>query len=324
MHRRGEVQRCVLMTAAVPFLLAAHAGQNARAELTTALVPMYTYPGTDPTSWTHLDQSANQINIDAIINPASGPGTFTDTNYVAAIANLDATKYGRAFAYIRTDFGTRDLSAVEADIQSYRTLYGGNKFAGFFIDQMNIPANLGLYQSIYNYIRSIPGSSYTVIGNPGSPFIFPLTPDQVLSTADQLVIFEGPNTALNPGDPGFNDYPYGLNWFQNPSYSSRRFANIIHDAPESSLLSDLSKAQSLNAGSIFITDGTGGNPYDGLPSYWDQEVASLPTPTPEPSSLVVAAFCGIVGSTVAVLRQAVGNSLPQLRTDGEAPFWQGC
>jgi hypothetical protein len=302
MHRPGALQSRILLTAAVMFLLATHADTNARAELTTALVPMYVYPGGGGLSnWTQLDQSANKVNIDAIVNPASGPGTFTDPNYVSAIADLDATKYGKAFAYISTGFGARSLSDVETDIQGYLSLYGGKNFAGFFIDQMSIlPGTLSFYQSIYNYIKQDVGSSYAVIGNPGSPFLNGVSPADYLSTADQLVIFEGPNTAPNPGDPGFNDYPYGLNWFQ--SYSSNRFANIIHDTPASSLLSDMSKAQALNAGSIFVTDGTGGNPYNGLPSYWDQEVAALPTPTPEPSSLVVAAFCGIVASAVAALR----------------------
>ena len=107
---------------------------------------------------------------------------------------------------------------------------------------MNIPANLGLYQSIYNYIKAIPNSSYTVIGNPGNPFIFPLSPDQVLSTADQLVIFEGPNTAPDSNSAGFDSYPYGPDWFQNPAYPSSRFANIIYGASEGSLQSDFSKA----------------------------------------------------------------------------------
>jgi len=153
MDHPGELQRRILLTATVVFLVAAQAGQSARAELTTALVPMYTYAGTDPASWTHLDQSANKIIIDAIINPASGPGTFQDPSYVSAIAALDATKFGK-----------------------------------------------------------------------------------------------------------------GLR---------------VH---------------------LHITDGTGGNPYGQLPSYWDQEVAALAA-TPEPSSLLVAAACGLVACAVGSLRR---------------------
>jgi hypothetical protein len=261
---------------------------------------MYIDPGVDYAPWTQLDNSANSKNIDAIINPDSGPGPSVDPSYVKAIGDVNATRYGKAFAYVYTNFGSRDISLVEADIQKYLSLYGANNFAGFFIDQMNIPANLSYYQSLYNYIKQDVGSSYTVIGNPGNPFIFPLTPDQVLSTADQLVIFEGPNTAP-PGDPGFNNYPYpdtGLTeWWQN--YPSSRFANIIYDTPEGSLQSDFNKAQGLNAGSIYVTMDSS---YGSLPSYWDQEVAMLPTPTPEPSSLIVATACGLVACAVGSLR----------------------
>jgi hypothetical protein len=310
MHRRGKLQRGVLLAAAVTFLVAAYAGKSAKAEITTALVPMYTYPGIDPASWTDLDQSANKIHIDAIINPNNGPGTFTDTNYVAAIANLDATKYGKAYGYIKTGFGGQSLSAMEADVRGYLNLYGGKNFAGFFLDQMSIlPSTLSTYQQLYTYIKTLPGFSFSVIGNPGSPFLNGVSPTDFMSTADQLVIFEGPNTAPGPFDPGFDNYPYGLpQWFRD--FPSSRIANIIHDVPADSgdpthsaaMLSDLSKAQGLNAGSIFVTDGTGGNPYDHLPSYWDQEVALIALNTPEPSSLLVATACGIVATAIAALR----------------------
>jgi hypothetical protein len=305
------------MTAAVMLLLAAHAGQSARADITTALVPMYVYPaGTDLDKWTKLDESANKVNIDAIVNQQSGHVTFYDPNYAKAIAKLDATRYGKAFAYISTftPSGIRSLSDMESDIEAYRNFYGGKSFAGFFIDQMSITTTtLSTYQQLYDYIKTIPGSSYSVIGNPGIPYIYYssptdyLTADQVLSTADQLVIFEGPNTAPDSTSAGFDRYPYGLDWFQH--YPSSRFANIVYGTPDSTTMqNDFAKAQGLNAGSIYITDGTGGNPYDHLPSYWDQEVAMLPTPpTPEPSSLVVAAVCGIVGGAIAALRSRRRN-----------------
>ena len=47
------------------------------------------------------------------------------------------------------------------------------------------------------------------------------------------------------------------------------------------MLADLSKAVSLNAGYVYITDQTLPNPYAQLPSYWDQEVAAIAS-VPEP------------------------------------------
>ena len=45
------------------------------------------------------------------------------------------------------------------------------------------------------------------------------------------------------------------------------------------MLADLSQAVQLDAGYIYITDLSGGNPYDALPSYWDQEVSAVAAAT---------------------------------------------
>jgi len=46
-----------------------------------------------------------------------------------------------------------------------------------------------------------------------------------------------------------------------------------------------------------FTDGTGGNPYDHLPSYWDQEVAAIASlSVPEPSALAMFASGGLLVS----------------------------
>ncbi len=222
---------------------------------------------------------------------------------MSAIANLNATPYGQAFGYISTSFddGTRTLADVEKDIQGYLTLYG-NHFAGFFIDQMNIlPGTLSYYQSIYNYIKSL-DPSYTVIGNPGSPFLNGLTPSQFMSTANIMNVFEGPNTAPSPGAPGFDAYPYGLNWFQ--SFSSSQIANVVYDVPASAMQADLNKAIQLNAGTVYFTDGTGGNAYSALPSYWDQEVAAIKSASvPEPGTFVLLASGCLLASVAVGLRR---------------------
>ncbi len=309
-HDRAKSHHARIVSVAL--LLAAILPANqARAGL-TALVPAYFYPGGSTLSdWDQLDQAAQKINLDVIVNPASGPGTVTDPNYVSAIQNLNATPYGKAFGYISTDFGTRPIGDVEADIQGYLNLYG-NHFAGFFIDQMAIlPGTLAYYQSISSYIKTL-DPSYTVIGNPGSPFLNGVSPANFLSTADVMNTFEGPNTAPSLGSPGFDAYPYGLNWFQ--SEPSDRISNVVYDVPantgdpsqSSAMLADLSKAIQLNAGTVYFTDGTGGNPYSALPSYWDQEVTAIAAASvPEPGTFVLmASACLLSSLTVALRRRA--------------------
>ena len=140
MHRRCELRRCVLMTAAVMFLLG-HAGHKRQGR-------HYHRPGADVRlssgHWSRLlDPSrpvCQQVNIDAIVNQENGHLTFFDSNYAAAIANLDATKYGKAFAYISTTSATAVSRTWKRHPGLFSTYYGGKSFAGFFIDQMNIPS----------------------------------------------------------------------------------------------------------------------------------------------------------------------------------------
>jgi hypothetical protein len=83
--------------------------------------------------------------------------------------------------------------------------------------------------------------------------------------------------------------PYSQNWFE--SYPSDRFTNTIYDVPantgdssqSSAMLADVSQAAQLDAGFVYITNLSGGNPYDGLPSYWDQEVSAVAA-VPEPGT----------------------------------------
>jgi hypothetical protein len=150
------------------------------------------------------------------------------------------------------------------------------------------PSTLSYYQSLDSYIKGLSATD-TVIGNPGQPFLNGVTPQQYLSTADVFDIFEGPNKAPAPGAPGFDAYPYGVNWFQG--YPSDRFANTVYDVPASSMLADLGKAVRSNAGSVYITDQNLPNPYGQLPSYWNHEVAAVAS-LPEPSSFTMVLATG--------------------------------
>jgi Spherulation-specific family 4 len=287
------------------------------------LVPAYFYPGTggpggSGDGWAAMANAASTIPVTAIFNPNSGPLPGPpDSNYVNAMTGLES-QGGTVVAYIPSGFGSTLLGnpttpgTIEYDVNTYITQYG-SLIKGFFIDQVNLQMNsttntLPYYQSIYNYIKS--QGSYTVIGNPGSPFLNGVTPQGFLSTANIMNVFEGPNLAPSPGAPGFNAYPYGLNSFE--SYPSNRFSNIVYDVPanagnlneSSAMLADLSKAVQLNAGYVYITNLSGGNPYSALPSYWDQEVSAIAS-VPEPGSLtIMASGCLLATLCIAARRRS--------------------
>jgi len=259
------------------------------------IVPAYFYPGTGGPGgvgdgWAAMAAAAGQVPVTAVFNPDSGPLPGpADPNYVTAMTNLENAG-GRAVGYVYTNDGGTPLTAVESQISTYVSQYG-SLMNGFYLDGMSVtPSTLSYYQNLDSYIKGL-SLSYTVIGNPGQPYLNSVSPANYLSTADIFDIFEGPDTAP-VGNPGFNNYPYGQNWFLN--YPSDRFTNTIYDVPTTSaMLVDVSTANQLDAGYVYITDQMGPNPYDQLPSYWDQEVsavASLPEPSPLAFTLILASL----------------------------------
>ena len=84
----------------------------------------------------------------------------------------------------------RPSPRFESQISTYITQYG-SLINGFFLDGMFIiPGTLGYYQSIDSYINGL-GSSYTIIGNPGQPYLNGVSPSDYLLTGNVFNIFEG-------------------------------------------------------------------------------------------------------------------------------------
>lgn len=263
------------------------------------LVPSYFYPGGGGPGgagdgWSAMTAAASQISVTAILNPNSGPVSGpADPNYITAMTNLENAG-GKVVAYVYTNNGGTPLATVESEVSTYINQYG-SLINGFFLDGMNVlPSTLSYYQSLDAYIKALP-SAYSVFANPGQPFLNGVSPSDYLTTADVLNIFEGPDTAP-AGSAGFNNYPYGLNWFE--SHPRDRFANITYNVPSSAaMLADIARANQLNAGYLYITDQGVNNPYAQLPSYWNQEISALATTTPEPGSLSLL-FAGILISAL--------------------------
>ncbi|HLH04678.1 MAG TPA: spherulation-specific family 4 protein [Bryobacteraceae bacterium] len=252
------------------------------------IVPAYFYPGTGGPNgvgdgWADMAAAASKASITAILNPNSGPVPGPpDPNYVAAMTGLEQAG-GKVIAYVDTGYTSIPLSTVEANVSTYISQYG-KLINGIFFDDVNLlPGTLAYYTSLNSYVKGL-NPAYLVASNPGQPFLNGVAPAAYLSTADVIDIFEGPNTAP-PGQAGFNNYPYGLNWFL--SYGRSHFENIVFDVPAASeMISDLRRAEQLNAGQIYITDqgANNGNPYGQLPSYWQEEVNAVASPVAEPFS----------------------------------------
>ncbi len=224
------------------------------------IVPAYFYP-VNNSPWDDLNDAAAQVDITAIMNPGSGPGTSQNSDYVEVVDNLRSAG-GRVIGYVHTSYGARALSTVLDEIDDYNSWYN---IDGIFIDEManTGPAEtLDYYRDIYNHVKSI-DPDWKVVGNPGTD-----TLEQYLTwpTADQFVIFENFGSAY-AGDTT-------ASWVSD--YERTQFAHLIHSEPSSAtMLNDLNLAVTRNAGSIYITNDVLGNPWDQLPSYWQAEIDAI-------------------------------------------------
>jgi len=194
-----------------------------------------------------------------ILNPATGIGAGTAANPAYQSAVTQARARGiMVLGYSSTANGARPVAQIEADVRNYKAWYG---VTGVFLDSVDGTASeLPYYRHLANYIhRTIPGSSVWL--NAG------VYPDQrYMSIGNVLMVFEGTYAQYRAVQvPGWaHDFP------------AARFANTIYDAVTGAQANNaMNLARSRNAGYVYVTNLSGGNPYDALPSYWSSEVTAI-------------------------------------------------
>jgi hypothetical protein len=226
-------------------------------------IPMYIYPtwwvGSD---WDRLSNPA--VNF-VIMNPSSGPGTSSNSDYVQQVTwikNGTGPQGGaslgiRIVGYVDTNYTARTLADVELDIDRYYSWYGVD---GIFFDRVSTsPSDIAYYQTLYAYVKAKPNTGFVIL-NPGTQ-----TDESYMSASDVVVNFEGSYATYSGA------YPANPGWVTN--YSSDRFWHIVYDTPNyASMVDTLDLAYSRNCFYHFITDRTlASNPFGALPgtTYWD-------------------------------------------------------
>ncbi len=229
-------------------------GPGLRAAPMGLLVPAYFYP---PTHWDSLNFAAGRVPLVIIMNPGNGPGSGQDPNYVAVVNSLRAAG-GKVIGYVYSSYATRDTNVIKADIDRFFSFY---PLDGIFVDEMANDANThhyNYYVGLYQYIQT-KGTNLLVMGNPG---INTLEPYLTRPTVDILLTFES-NT-------GYSNY-VADGWVTN--HLARQFCHVPYAVSSAATMTNfVNLAASRNAGWVFVTDDSGGNPYDRLPAYWTNEV----------------------------------------------------
>jgi hypothetical protein len=246
----------VLLLAAAGGITAAMRSPGSSSHCQKAFIPAYFPAGV----WSQATATKPAPSA-MILNPATGigAGSAPDPDFQAAVKQAQAA--GTAvLGYSSTADGQRPVGQVEADIRNYKAWYG---VTGIFLDSVNgVPGELRYYEQLTSYIhRIIPGA--TVWLNPG---IYP--DQQYMSLGNVMMVFEGTYDQYRAAQvPG---------WAQN--YPATRFANTIYDASSSAQAnSAIGLSRNRNTGYIYVTNLSGANPYDALPSYWSTVATAIAT-----------------------------------------------
>jgi len=226
----------------------------------TMAVPAFFSPGQ---LWSQIDSAAPTLQL-VVMNPATGPGTAYEQAYGSVVRA--AQKRGIAVVgYVDTDYGARDLSAVESDVDRYYTWYHVN---GIFLDRASTDCALAIapvsyYARLNAYVKAKGGAARTIL-NPGSQ-----TKECFVGDADILLTFEGSDTQ-------YIDSYSAPSWVAK--YSPSHFWHVIYGASNTSAMKraiQLSKER--GAGAVYVTPHGLPNPYHTLPTghYWNSELGEL-------------------------------------------------
>src|SRR2546427_32781 len=262
---------------------------------------LYLNPGTNGINWQPLitaKQAHSRVPIIAMINPNSGPGTSYDSNFNAGINNLRAAGI-IVLGYIGTKYCAMTLSTAEGQIDTYHRFY---KLDGFLFDEMkNTSGCESYYSTLTNYAKSTYGDTL-IIGNPGTSTI-----QSYVGTVDNIIIYE------SQGLPS-------ISTLQSRTFGLAK-SGFCFDAYGVGTLDPTYAAQaSQYVGCMQITDDSGSNPYDTLPSYLSSEIAALDTGSSSAlASISLSPTTGPAGSTIAVSGNTfLSNSAVTISYDGAA------
>jgi len=223
------------------------------------MVPAYFYPeGKGRDAWDRLFRASKTAEVAAIVNPASGPGRRVDPAYVEVVRRGKAEGV-TLVGYVSTDYARRPIAEVKADVDRWVEFYPG--IDGIFLDEQASSAEkVDYYAELYEYARKSKGLTL-VVTNPGTS-----CDEAYLArpAADVVCLFENAR-----GVEGLDRLPDFLG-----KYAPERVYTLHHTIDSADAMrAILDAASERGVGWTYVTDDVMRNPWDKLPSYWDEEVA---------------------------------------------------
>ena len=222
-------------------------------------VPAFFQPGAE---WTTLAKAKAPPSTVLLDLTSHGAGSAPEAGFRRAVAALERRGV-MVLGYSTTSYATRPIRQIVADARHYAAWYNVHNI---FLDEVTTGVrHLGYYEAVQKAIRAVEPKAKIWL-NPGT---FPAR--AYMRLGDVIMTFEGPWTSFRPLVVPAWTYRYA------PS----RFAFIVYATGESNLRRAVRLAVRRHAGYVYVTNGTGGNPYASLPSYFaaeDQATAACAKP----------------------------------------------
>ena len=209
------------------------------------VVPAYFRPDVRPDDWEMLAKHAQQVRM-VILNLANGPGTAPDPAFYPALSRL--REAGVAVAgYVDTNYGRRSAREAMSDLEYFLQWYD---VTGVCFDRVSVtPEHLGYYASLSRDARYA-GAKVVLFNHGAHPN------EGYAEHANVLGTFEGPWRAyLQLAVPRWTR--------ERPA---NKFYHVVYSVPRENFDHAFLLAIRRRAGSVYITDRSGGNPYDCLPA----------------------------------------------------------
>jgi Spherulation-specific family 4 len=209
------------------------------------VVPAYFRPDARPGDWDLLAEHAAQVRM-VILNVANGPGTGPDHAFIPALDRLRQTGVAVA-GYVDTNYAQRPAREALADLDLFLKWYD---VSGVCFDRVSVTAeHLDYYATLSRDARYL-GARMVMFNHGAHPL------EAYVEHANLLGTFEGPWraylqlavprwTRLRPAD---------------------KFYHVVYAVPREKYDHAFLFAMRRNAGSVYITDRAGANPYDCLPA----------------------------------------------------------
>lgn len=222
------------------------------------ILPAYIYP--NDAIYDRIIESSRKLNekLIVILNPSNGPSnsdSYAYNKYLGYITSIQTNK-SKVAGYVSTSYGSRNIDEVKSDIDMWVSDYSIDYI---FLDETSAEA------SQYSYYTEL--TAY--IQNKGKKIInnFGVTPDTKYKGLESIkIILEESAVKVNSL---INSVDY-QNWTNDEStYNSN--AVLIHTANSNYI----ETIDDYKACWIYITDDVLGNPWDSLPSYYEELINKI-------------------------------------------------